>query len=791
MATFFVPIYLALLSCGLFYSALSGAYLLTERDLSVFFIPPRLLWVEAVKNGEVPLWNPYSYSGHPLLATLQPGIFYPPDALLLALPFDTAFNWTIIIHFFLAGSFTFLLLREMECGKAGSLAGALVFMLSGYLFSAHNVISTLFSVAWVPLAILLFRRAVGRGSCLYGVLTGVTLTVMFTAGGIEVLLGTAGLLLIMTLMPSVMDFGGSSPAGLKRRSALFVLSMAVFVLLSAVQLLPFVELARSSTRAGGLSYFEATTWSFDLKDFIQFFIPDPYGYGVSDEKYWANQSWLKTVYTGVIPFALSAFFFLRERRKAWPFLFTGLLYLSLAMGRNNLFYHYLYEWAPFFNKFRYPVKFLFVPFLFLSVSTGLGYDRLKEGIEKKDGGARRMVRLLLGLSTVAALTFGLLDLFGPDIKAFLVNRGTDFPEYNHVEINLFNAKRLLFFFIIFSIALYGCFSSERLLKKLPYAVIALLSIDLFFAHNGYYGSMRAGEYHRKSEVMDFVSKDKGLFRVFVTPRTMSEGVEIKDAGSFDGALMKSMDLDKERLTGYNLPAHIFDISGIEVMRRGDYTNLFSIMASRKGADSTNILSMLNVKYVVSIPEIASPEFVLRKVVGAANNRTRGLEGERAVKVYENINYLPRFFIARKYRVIKRAEEYVEILPDKKFSPGSEVLLEEEPRSDIRPGASGGPKDSIEVVSYRNNSIELKVVSGTPGILVASESYYPGWKAYVDGKEERILKADYILRGVPLDRGAHSVRFVYRPWTFTAGAYVSGAAVFGLLALGAARARRRR
>ncbi len=794
MASLFVFAYLALLSCGLFYSALSGAYLLTERDLSVFFIPPRMLWVEAIKKGEIPLWNPYSYSGHPLLATLQPGVFYPPDALLLILPFDLAFNWIIVIHFFLAGATAYLLLREMKASLPACLAGSVIFMLSGYLFSAHNVISTLFSVAWVPLIVLLFRRAIKDGSALYGVFTGVILAVMFTAGGVEVLLGTAGLLLITALFPSVIIFGDDGFQNLKRRLSLFMLSIAIFLLLSAVQLLPFLELARASTRAGGLSFFEATTWSFDLKDFIQFFIPDPYGYGISDEKYWANQSWLKTVYTGAIPFALSAFFFAKEKKKALPFIFTGLFYLLLAMGKNNFFYLYLYEWAPFFNKFRYPVKFLFVPFLFLSISSGLGYDRLKEGFEGKDRRSYTIVIALLILSTLSAALFGILNFFDAGIKDLLVVNGMDYPEYNHAAINLFNAKRVLFFFIAFSVGLYACFSSSRLKKTLPYLVIALLSADLFFAHNGYYGSTRPEEYHKNSAVMEFVSKDvgeEGLFRVFVTPRTMSTAVEVMDERSFDDNLLKSMNLDKERLTGYNLPAHIFDISGIEVMRRGDYTSLFSIMASQKGADSTNILSMLNVKYVVSIPKIDSPEFALRKVIGAINDKTKGLEGEKALKVYENLNFLPRFFIVRDYKVIKRAEEYVEVLPDKTFSPGKKVLLEEEPLNGWNISAKdSGRGDSIEVVSYRNNSIELKVTSGSPGVLVASESYYPGWKAFVDGREEEILKANYILRAVPIGKGTHSVRFVYCPRSFKAGAYVSGATLLTLLASGIVYIRRK-
>jgi hypothetical protein len=112
------------------------------------------LWTEALRAGEFPLWNPYSFSGHPLFATLQPGVLYPINLLLVLLPFDLAFNWTIIVHYALAGIFTFALLREYRADATGALTGAIVFMLSGYLFSVHNVMSTLFSAAWCLLLCL-------------------------------------------------------------------------------------------------------------------------------------------------------------------------------------------------------------------------------------------------------------------------------------------------------------------------------------------------------------------------------------------------------------------------------------------------------------------------------------------------------------------------------------------------------------------------------------------------------------------------------------------------------------
>jgi len=771
-------VFLAVLAILYFRSALTGEMLLTERDLSIFFIPPRLFWVDAIQAGEFPLWNPYSFAGHPLFATLQPGILYPLNLLLFVLPFDLAFNWTIITHSILAGAFTFLLLREYHTSIAGSVSGALVFMLSGYLFSVHNVMSTLFTVAWAPLAIFFFTRALKRGSYLYSVLTGMTLAVMFLGGGIEVLFGVVLILLAASLYPRLLLFSGKG--GIKSNLLIFMLSIAVFIGLSAIQLIPFLELASQSTRAGGLTYLEATTWSFDLKDFIQFFIPDPYGYFSSTEKYWANQSWLKTVYLGTIPFILSIFFFQQRKRQALPFAFLSVIFLMLAMGRNTAIYHFLFDNVPFIDKIRYPVKFLFAPFLFIALAAGLGFDALKDGLSKKDGKALKTVMVILAASTLAALAFGFLSFFDSGVREHLTARGIDFPEYNKADINIFNAKRVLLFYMMAAVAIYAASKTARPAKLLAFIIPALLASDLFFAHNGYYEATPAKEYHAKGESLDFLSKDDaGLFRVFISPKTAKDlSFSLKDSKA------PTIDRYKELVSGFNLNHGVFDSGGVEVMKRADYWLVYDLASSQAAPDATNIISMLNVKYVISAPVIDSKEFRLVKTIGKDEG------GLKALKIYENPGFTPRFYMAYDYRVIEKPREMIDRLVDKKFAPGSTVLLEEEPWKTERPVLSKAPS-SIDITGYRNNSVELKVRTETDGVLVAGESWYPGWKAYVDGREERVLKADLIFRAVPIKAGEHVVRFVYEPLSFVIGLWISSASVLILALFFLLRARKSR
>ena len=81
-------------------------------------------------------------------------------------------------------------------------------------------------------------------------------------------------------------------------------------------------------------------------------------------------------------------------------------------------------------------------------------------------------------------------------------------------------------------------------------------------------------------------------------------------------------------------------------------------------------------------------------------------------------------------------------------------------------------DNVQITEYRLNSITLDASLDADGFLFTSEIYYPGWKAYVDGKESKIYKADYIFRAVYLTPGSHTIVFKYEPLSFKIGLRLS-------------------
>ena len=115
------------------------------------------------------------------------------------LPFDLAFNAVIILHFFLGGLFTYLLLRDLKVSTTGSLISGLIFMLSGYLLSVHSLLTILLSSIWTPLIMMFFRRAILRPGFKNEIFTAIFITISFLGGGLEIVYGNFFVLFFMVI----------------------------------------------------------------------------------------------------------------------------------------------------------------------------------------------------------------------------------------------------------------------------------------------------------------------------------------------------------------------------------------------------------------------------------------------------------------------------------------------------------------------------------------------------------------------------------------------------------------
>jgi len=128
-----------------------------------------------------------------------------------------------------------------------------------------------------------------------------------------------------------------------------------------------------------------------------------------------------------------------------------------------------------------------------------------------------------------------------------------------------------------------------------------------------------------------------------------------------------------------------------------------------------------------------------------------------VKIYENLDVLPRAFVVHEADVVADEEAALKRLANAAFDPAQEVILSQGATSHEAPARS-----NVEFVSYRPEEIRLRVETDAPGYLVLTDTYYPGWIAQVDGQPAPIRRAYLYFRAVRLDSGDHQVAFLYRP-----------------------------
>jgi len=787
-----------------FYDLFKGKYLLIERDLGPYFIPPRFFWVESIKNGNFPLWNPYQFSGHPFFANPQHGLFYPLNSLFFLLPFDVAFNGIIILHFFLGGLFTYFFLKDLKVNVTGALISGLIFMLSGYFLSVHGLLTILLSSIWTPLIMLFFRRAVLKRGFKNEIWASVFMALSFLGGGIEIVYGNFFVLLIMAcFLPfPYAECAGDKPLRYKfigrvhvywRRMRSLIFISILFLFLSAIQLIPFLELFHHSIRGDGIAYQEATVWSFAPKDILLFFLPDAYGYFLDIKKYWVSQCWFKTLYTGGLPFILSAIFLIFGKGRRL-YLVLVLFSLFLSLGKYNPLYPLVFKYVPFFNGIRYPAKFLYIFIFVLSVTAGLGFQKLSE--YSKVNQKKRLKHLLLVFSLVAGSLLLLSALGHHEVEHFLKLKGVDLPDFNYLPVNFHHAQRFLFYLVLFFLLLRVGYE-VRWKGWVKLFLLFFLITDLF-GNMGFYGKEETKDYFQKTNALEMISPDNDFFRLFSTAKTISQDTTIIIGEPNSLSVLK-----EKNLPSMNLLFKLRDMWGIDVIRVKRTDDLYKAFTNTASISTTHLIDLYGVKYITSVTPLKGKnkfELIYARLEGLGGKREDLLK-ENTIKLYRNRNPLPRAWLIKNFRVMD-SQEILQKMIQKEFQPGQEVLLEEGPkwtnpstppftkeRGNVAKPPSAYPEPA-QIMSEGNNRLGLQVSATENSLLVLSDSYYPGWKGFVDGKKTKIYRADYNFRAIPLDAGTHQVEFVYDPMSFKLGAGATLLGIFGCIGMGLAPRRRR-
>jgi hypothetical protein len=451
----------------------------------------------------------------------------------------------------------------------------------------------------------------------------------------------------------------------------------------------------------------------------------------------------------------------------------GLLSLLLALGESTPVYLAFHQYVPFFDRFRYPVKWLLPVTFSVCVLAGIGAGALAH----RHDADRRRTRVALGVGALAlvALVGGLFVLRShPEAVTGLMAREVTLSPAEmaalsprvHWEMVVQGFMTVAWLgatlLAVWAVGLSG------LNVGLAQGGLALLLLADLFVHNGGLVPVAPRSLmEAEPPLARVLRREPGLFRILYVDTAERQGQVLDRARSpFAPSIIawyrslltpnSGMEFGLAEFGGAN-PARLADHHDVSYLAAGDEL--------RPG-----LLGAWNVKFlIVPYADLRHPALEPVAVPG----------GDPGVRLYRNRLELPRA------RWVPRARWYADRhrLRDAlaRFDPRREVLLEGPDREEVA-GAADASDGAVEVTSYHASNVIVRVKAPTPGFVVLADTYYPGWRVRVDGVDASLLRANHAMRAVRVPAGAHEVRFRYEPRLLWVGLGVSLATAFMVVLL---------
>jgi hypothetical protein len=734
------------------------------RDLTTYFYPMRFSLAQSLRVGQLPLWDRHVAMGYPLLADFQSGTFYPPHIFYLVLPFFVAIKATFLLHYLIAASGAYILFRSWKYPISLAMIGAILFTLGGTIISLTNVLNHFQAAVWLPWSVLFTRRFLRHQSWTNILLLTMALLVQFLAGSPEIYLMTQALLLLLGLKMI------RTEAGVRARSVVLALLGANLLVagLAMVQIVPTLEVFAESRGRLPLNLNQANSRSLRPLNLLNMLFIDKevnIDSFTSPQPFFSRQTpFFLSYYMGaLIPVGVLFWLYYGSRKE--KMVVCGFVTLSLitAMGNYTPFYPFLFTYIPLFRLFRFPEKFFFLIYaLVLFISLKGVWDFLRS-----DHRWKRVFLVPFTFCIVAIVFYVCLRLDIISVSQFVWRgiRASD-DAARHAKFSLFLVH------IEMQIALTTAILLLLFLKKkaklsgslFGFLFVSLVFVDLDAAHRSYQFFLNPEVVYGSNKVL--AAPDIEPYRLFYSPG----GADVHPSyyvlpkeppfAEFNSLVVSNLLPNTGVFFGFDY------MQEIDALGRWPYTTFLNVANKLERPKLYRLLGALNVRYVTGFNPL--PEFGIKLV--------RALP-ERHSWLYQIDQVVPRVYMVSQAMEEKDPEKILQRLASVEFNPLKEVMLEEMPFL-----LKGTELNATAIIKrYENQAVEIHADLNATGILVLADSFYPGWRVYVDGKEERILRANLFFRAVSLSSGKHRVEFRYEPVSFTLGLVVSLVTLCGIVA----------
>ena len=695
--------------------------------------PWRSLSVSLMREGKLPLWNPYEMAGVPLLGGVQAASLYPLNILFFIIPFHVGWTTLIILQPLLASFFLYLYLDHLKIKLLPRFLGSFTFAFGGFSIAWLEWGTVLHVGLWLPFILLcidkIYLSATDKKKLFLwqsGLLF--SLVMAFLAGHLQ----TFFYLSMVAISYGVVRWIQHKPS--RKTFFLFFIPLALGIAITFLQWHHAFQLIGFSARDIDQVFWQKEGWFIPWQHAIQFIAPDFFG-NPTTLNYWGVWNYAEFVgYVGIAPLimALFALFFRHDKKTLF---FGTLFFVSLIFEFPTTLAKIPYLWDIPFLSMAQPTRLLFITDFSLALLASFGFDHF---LKRK----KEIIYPLLFLG-ILFLALWLFVLWGNGFLS-LVSKESILV----LKRNLILPTSLLFASSVV-IILSAVFSKAQKMRTALYALFLLLAVFDLFRFGRKFTPFTNKEYlFPQTKTVDFLQKKVGNSRVMTTdsrifPPNFASYYRIQSIDGYDPLYLK-------RYAEF-----------IAASERGkpsiDPPFGFNRIITPHNFNS-KIIDLLGVQYLLSLSDISSPKFT--KVFQEGQTR-----------VYKNRNVLSRAFFVEGFLVARSKKEAIEKLFEIDLRKTAVIERIEEDEVDqpvkqdveqqdhIQTKPSIPLEASAKIRFYSENKIIIEAQTNRSALLVLTDAFYPTWVARIDGEIIPIYRTNYLFRGIFVSSaGFHTIEF---------------------------------
>lgn len=690
--------------------------------------PWKTFSLNQLKSKSIPLWNPHNFSGSPLLANFQSAVFYPLNIVYFITPQIIAWSILVFLQPLLSLLFTFLFARKIGLSKTSSAFASISFAFSSFstVWLEYNTVGHV--ILWLSLILLSVEEMKEKISVHWIMIFIFSIISALLAGHIQIFV------YLYVFVFAYYFFR------IRKLSLLFIVLFLLPLGIGAFQLIPGFELIKESARSPHPYDFFTHKILIQVWQLIMIFVPDFFG-NPATRNYWIKDTYVGDVMSvGLVPLFFILITFFGKINFYIRFFWLSILGVLIFITNNpiaQLLYHLN---IPFISSSGSNLA-VFILLFSLSILCGFGVDFWrKEGLIFK-----KYVQIALPfVGMFCGLWIALLMLPKQYLAVSMHNL-------------IYSTFLFAFSFVLLLISVLN--------TKMKYIILLVLFLihgfDLWRSFEKFNPFVPKELVYPSSAIFDFLSKNAGINRIVGFG---AANIEANFATQFS---LYSPD-------GYDplYPKRYGEF--IKSSEDGKIATQFTTQTRSDAVlsfEKVRVLDVLGVKYVLDRNENASTQKTFPK------ERYSLIYQKDGWKIFENKKALPRAFLVSNYKIAKTPEDFERTFFSKGFDPSKAIILEEiltdQNINNRTIEQSNNDNFGVaNILEYKQNKIVINTNANISSLLFLSDTYYPGWKAYVDGKETKIYRADYTFRSIQVPKGEHDVIFAYDPESFKLGFSIS-------------------